>query len=192
MKRNLIFLCAFAAFAMVLSGCGGGGIEAEKINAKEYGNADELGDLAKRHELAQVNGDYDAMWDMMSKERHETYEKMLEELNKDDAKEKRNKEFDALIKTLEKKIEDEEDEKKKGFLQRAVEWNKDMKGKLDNIETAKELYVFANQGNIGSRIVVGEKTEDGKGSLEMMNMSTGTFYFESEKFVKEDDVWKIK
>ncbi len=180
MKRNLIFAFAAIAFVVLVAGCGGA--NTADIDAMEYGNAPELGNIVKNYKLAQRNQDWGSVYDMLPKKAHENWEESLKK------KAEGIKEVDTKITAMEKKVEAEKDEKKKEYYGMALEWMKEQKAKVESIETARDIYIYSR--NINSEIVVGERIDSNDGYIIYLNLSTGETR-ERKQLVKEEDQWKF-
>ena len=179
MKRNLIFVFAAFAFAVLVAGCGGA--STADIDAMQYDKAPELGNIVKGYKLAARNQDWGALYDMSTKKVHETWEEKLKK------KDEEIKEIDEKIKDMEKKFEEEKDDKQKGYYGMALEWMKDMKAQAEGVQTARDLYIFSR--SLHGEVVVGEKIDGNDGYIIYLNLMTGMTN-ERKQLVKEDDQWK--
>ena len=183
MKRNLILAFAVFAFAILVAGCGGA--NTADIDAMQYGNAPELGSIVKNYKVAMRNQDWGAVYDMLPKKQHESWEDNLKKMK--EKHEEIEKEYEKAVKDMEEKIEKETDDTQKGYYEMALKWTKEQKAALDGIETARDIYIYFK--TVNPEIVVGEKIDGNDGYIIYLNLSTGETR-EKKELVKEDDQWK--
>lgn len=188
MKKALMLVIVVAASALLVTGCPGGGTKTgsgkiDKILAEmHYEKAKILGDVALQAQVARMTNEVEAYWNLMSKESQKSYDENLK-----DAKER----VDGYIKSLEERLNNEQDEESKKSLQEDLDEQKAKKEGLSKLSTGKEYFKYDMANTIE---VVGEEfSDDGNtGWLKMKNTRTGREYKGHQKFVKEDGKWKIE